>query len=104
VNPWASSCAAHLQDCWFNAASPRSEVLRWAIELREGTTPDSRLNTTTENPPGILGDRFNPTPRETAALAYDFWERKQCPIGSPDEDWSRAEREFEHRETPGSVL
>jgi hypothetical protein len=28
---------------------------------------------------------------QIAALAYDFWQRRGCPIGSPDEDWAQAE-------------
>ncbi|MGC4053367.1 MAG: DUF2934 domain-containing protein [Paludibaculum sp.] len=28
---------------------------------------------------------------EIAALAYQLWNDRGCPIGSPEEDWSRAE-------------
>lgn len=27
-------------------------------------------------------------------LAYQFWEERGRPLGSPDEDWFKAEREF----------
>ncbi len=27
-----------------------------------------------------------------AALAYEFWLQRGCPIGSPEEDWFRAEQ------------
>jgi len=27
-------------------------------------------------------------------LAYSYWEARGCPIGSPDEDWFRAEVEL----------
>jgi hypothetical protein len=27
-----------------------------------------------------------------AALAYQYWQARGCPIGSPEEDWQRAER------------
>jgi hypothetical protein len=27
-----------------------------------------------------------------AALAYRYWQERGCPIGSPEEDWYRAER------------
>jgi hypothetical protein len=27
-----------------------------------------------------------------ANLAYDLWEQRGCPQGSPDEDWNRAEQ------------
>ena len=30
-------------------------------------------------------------------LAYQLWEERGRPFGSPDEDWFRAEREFVER-------
>jgi hypothetical protein len=32
-----------------------------------------------------------------AVLAYDFWQARGCPYGSPEEDWSRAESELRAR-------
>jgi hypothetical protein len=29
--------------------------------------------------------------QQTAFLAYQFWMERGCPVGSPDEDWFRAE-------------
>jgi hypothetical protein len=58
----------------------------------------------TEKPSMAPGDRFSPTQDEIAALAFEFWEQRGRPLGSPDEDWLRAEREIEHRRTPGSVV
>jgi hypothetical protein len=31
---------------------------------------------------------------EIAALAYQLWTDRGCPVGSPDEDWFRAEEEL----------
>ena len=31
---------------------------------------------------------------EIANRAYELWERRGCPIGSPEEDWIRAEEEL----------
>jgi hypothetical protein len=31
-----------------------------------------------------------------ARLAYSHWEARGCPIGSPEEDWYRAENELRH--------
>ena len=31
---------------------------------------------------------------EIARLAYSHWEARGCPIGSPEEDWYRAEDEL----------
>ena len=30
--------------------------------------------------------------QQTALLAYQFWMDRGCPVGSPAEDWFRAER------------
>ena len=31
---------------------------------------------------------------DIAALAYEFWQARGCPIGSPDEDWFHAAEEL----------
>jgi len=31
---------------------------------------------------------------EIAALAYELWQERGCPLGSPDEDWFRAEEKL----------
>lgn len=36
---------------------------------------------------------------KTAALAYQLWNERGCPIGSPDEDWLRAEAKLGNHET-----
>jgi hypothetical protein len=36
-----------------------------------------------------------PTHEEIAALAYRYWESRGRPIGSPEEDWLRAERDVQ---------
>jgi len=32
--------------------------------------------------------------RKIAVLAYQFWQERGCPLGTPEEDWFRAEREI----------
>ena len=34
---------------------------------------------------------------EIATLAYAIWMQRGCPVGSPEEDWFRAVREFKKR-------
>jgi Protein of unknown function (DUF2934) len=34
---------------------------------------------------------------EIATLAYELWQARGCPYGSPEEDWSRAESEIRAR-------
>ncbi len=36
---------------------------------------------------------------DIAALAYQLWNDRDCPIGSPDEDWFRAENELKGSKT-----
>src|SRR5437667_11772243 len=33
-------------------------------------------------------------PEQIVALAYECWQGRGCPDGTPDEDWFRAEREI----------
>ena len=42
------------------------------------------------------------SPEDVARLAYEFWEARGCPDGSPEEDWFRAENEL-HRERRGKA-
>jgi len=35
-----------------------------------------------------------PEPRQVSELAYTLWESRGCPIGSPEEDWFKAEQEL----------
>ena len=36
--------------------------------------------------------------QQTALLAYQFWMDRGCPVGSPAEDWFRAERALHSRQ------
>jgi hypothetical protein len=39
-----------------------------------------------------------------AALAYEYWLQRGCPIGSPEEDWFRAEEQIRTQQmTPPAV-
>jgi hypothetical protein len=49
------------------------------------------------------GDQFSPTPSDVAALAHEFWKRREGSPGSPEEDWLRAEQKIQHQRVPGSV-
>ena len=35
--------------------------------------------------------------QEIAVLAYQLWLKRVCPIGSPENDWFRAERQLQAR-------
>jgi hypothetical protein len=38
----------------------------------------------------------DPESEETARLAYQGWQQRGSPIGTPKEDWFRAEEELKH--------
>jgi Protein of unknown function (DUF2934) len=42
----------------------------------------------------VTPDTQNPAFEEIALRAYGLWEKRGCPIGSPEEDWFRAEEEI----------
>lgn len=42
------------------------------------------------------GAGYPPTPDQIALLAYELWQQRGCPMGSPEEDWNRAETELQH--------
>jgi hypothetical protein len=37
---------------------------------------------------------------QVAALAYQYWLQRGCPIGSPELDWFQAEEELKRRAEP----
>lgn len=47
---------------------------------------------------------FLPSDNVVALRAYQFWTERGRPLGSPDEDWLRAERQIRHDRTPGAVV
>ena len=48
------------------------------------------------------GAPVQPSQEQIAALAYSYWEARGKPIGSPCEDWFRAESDLRQRLAAGS--
>ncbi|MDE3167726.1 MAG: DUF2934 domain-containing protein [Acidobacteriota bacterium] len=48
----------------------------------------------------------NPQPAapDIAALAYRFWQERGCPVGSPEVDWLRAERQLKSLRGPTRLM
>jgi hypothetical protein len=63
-----------------------------------------KTNRLSENDKCSDADQFSPSALTIAVVAYKRWTERDRPIGSPEEDWFRAERELKHSRTPGSVL
>jgi hypothetical protein len=53
---------------------------------------------TSDGAPATDSDRS-----DIAALAYQLWHDRGCPMGSPDEDWFRAEDELKSRNMRGAA-
>ena len=45
-----------------------------------------------------------PEHQRIAQLAYGLWQKRDCPIGSPDEDWFRAENELRRDSFVGQLV
>jgi hypothetical protein len=43
----------------------------------------------------------SPSHQEIESLAHQLWEDRGCPIGTPEEDWSNAERKLTENPTTG---
>ena len=41
-------------------------------------------------------------PNQIAGVAYSLWELRGCPLGSPEEDWFKAEQELASTAGSGS--
>ena len=50
---------------------------------------------TTDRTPEVVA--VQPDHGQVQALAYLLWLERGCPIGSPEDDWYRAEEELRHR-------
>ena len=62
----------------------------------ESITPPNADSVRVAPDPGLEAEyRLCADDREKISrLAYSHWEARGCPIGSPEEDWYRAEREL----------
>ena len=54
------------------------------------TTPKMAVNPTTGE---TTAESAAPPHEEVAQLAYHYWEARGRPLGSPEEDWFRAEQD-----------
>jgi len=56
---------------------------------------ESKTNPNAESVTAVCDDPVSAVDHEEIArLAYSHWEARGCPIGSPEEDWYRAENEL----------
>ena len=57
-------------------------------------TPTAVLPSESFAPTDISEQRSS---QDIAALAYELWQARGCPDGSPEEDWFKAERKLQGR-------
>lgn len=50
-----------------------------------------------ETPPEATEVGGHPEPGDIAGLAHQYWEERGRPLGTPEEDWFRAEKELKLR-------
>jgi len=48
----------------------------------------------------VIPAAISPDRAEIARLAYLYWLDRGCPMGSPEEDWSRAEEKLKKEPIP----
>lgn len=53
-----------------------------------------------ETPPEAAEGSGHPNPRDITGLAHQHWEERGRPLGTPEEDWFRAENEIKLRGRP----
>ena len=66
---------------------------------------EKQWKTTTEKQDGITTTTVEPilqpeNQQEIISLAYEFWQARGCPDGTPEDDWFRAEEELKNRTRP----
>jgi len=53
----------------------------------------NRQNLVVDNPPSGGSEE------QVAQLAYQLWQTRGCPIGSPEQDWFQAEQQLRNQES-----
>jgi len=61
---------------------------KMAVNPTTGETTDQRADSV-----ATAAESAVPTHEEVAQLAYAYWEARGRPLGSPEEDWFRAEQD-----------
>lgn len=71
---------------WHEEIAAMSTAPKMAVSTNE---TDQRAE-----PVPIPVESATPTHEEIAQLAYDYWEARGRPLGSPEQDWFRAEQDI----------
>ncbi len=90
IPPWAGVCGNRY---------------RYFAVIQEEETAMSGMNCKIDIPSTNEMEQFPDSmeKKEIASVAYALWQSRGCPLGSPEADWFRAEREVRARR-PAAIL
>jgi hypothetical protein len=72
------------------------------LAIPESSQQQSELQAGTEQPPQLQAIN-NIQQQAVANLAYELWQQRGCPEGSPEEDWNRAEQTLQATRTQSAL-
>jgi len=73
---------------WHEEIAAMSAAPKMAVSPTTGETTDQPADSVP-----TAAESAAPTHEEVAQLAYHYWEARGRPLGSPEEDWFRAEQD-----------
>jgi hypothetical protein len=87
------------------ARSQKNDGKRSRLPAQSSQPEDARPATANRASIPVAETRYDPTREEIEERAYQCWYDRGCPDGSPEVDWSRAERELrsERQSQPDSA-
>ena len=75
-------------------AKPKAEAKPAAKAAPKSTTAEAKAKTPRKSAPKPAVAPEMSFSEQVSRLAYQYWEERGCPAGSPHEDWFRAEQEL----------
>ena len=70
------------------------------LTAKKQAQDDDLAGVAPETPPEAVEGGGHSEPGDIASLAHQYWEERGRPLGTPDEDWFRAEKEIKLRGRP----
>lgn len=92
----ASSAAPHASRSRTKKTNPVEEAAPAVTETADRAAVEETSTPVLEAPPAVTPQAELPvvTADEIAERAYAYWVQRGCPMGSPDQDWLRAEHDL----------
>ncbi|HEX7360414.1 MAG TPA: DUF2934 domain-containing protein [Bryobacteraceae bacterium] len=77
-----------------HSRSQKNESKSSRLPAQSGQPADVRAAAANRASIPVAETRYDPTHKEIAERAYQCWNERGCPDGTPEVDWSRAEQEL----------